>query len=355
MTVWLWSTTAGNNDDSDPGVNFREGMAPSAVNNSTRAVMAAIKKWWLDLGGTVDTAGTSTAFTITSNQVISTLTDGATVWARMHVTNGANPTLAVDGTTAKNITISPAVPPSAGMLLLGTVQKFTYDEGNTEWRVGSFIVPDGVAKTGDIKGKATSVTDAGWVKADGRTIGNASSGAVSRSNADTEALFLQLWADYSNSLLAIQDSSGSASTRGANAAADYAANKRLPLPNLSGRVLAGLDNLSGSSANVVTDSAADTLGSAMGAETHALVSGELAAHTHDAGTLTYDKADSPTGVPVDGTIGISVGGTGGVNSAHRHSLAYTSTAPTGATASAGSGTAHNNMQPTFFGYVFIKL
>lgn len=68
----------------------------------------------------------------------------------------------------------------------------------------------------------------GWVAANGNTIGNPSSGA-NRANADTLQLFTIFWNAFSNTLLVIQDSSGAASVRGASAAADYAANKRLPV------------------------------------------------------------------------------------------------------------------------------
>jgi hypothetical protein len=71
----------------------------------------------------------------------------------------------------------------------------------------------------------------GWLLVtSNRTIGDASSGA-SVAHAKTEALFAALWADYSNAELPILTSAGGASTRGASAAADWAAHKRLTLPN----------------------------------------------------------------------------------------------------------------------------
>lgn len=69
----------------------------------------------------------------------------------------------------------------------------------------------------------------GWIKENGGTIGNAASGATNRANADTEALFTHLWNSFNNTLLPIQTSGGAPTTRGANAAADYAASKRMPL------------------------------------------------------------------------------------------------------------------------------
>lgn len=82
----------------------------------------------------------------------------------------------------------------------------------------------------------------GWLKANGSTIGNASSGATLRANADTAALFTLLWDNVANTELPIQDSAGAASTRGASAAADFAANKRLPVPDLRGEFIRGLDD-----------------------------------------------------------------------------------------------------------------
>lgn len=72
----------------------------------------------------------------------------------------------------------------------------------------------------------------GWLISNGSTIGSASSGATLRANADVEALFTHLWTTYDNTELVIQNSSGTGTTRGASAAADFAANKRMPTHDL---------------------------------------------------------------------------------------------------------------------------
>lgn len=72
----------------------------------------------------------------------------------------------------------------------------------------------------------------GWVVGNGGTIGSASSGATTRANADCEALFTLFWNTFDNSTLPIQTSGGAPSTRGASAAADWAANKRLTIFDL---------------------------------------------------------------------------------------------------------------------------
>jgi hypothetical protein len=82
---------------------------------------------------------------------------------------------------------------------------------------------------------------AGWLLENGGTIGSAASGATTRAHGDTLPLFTHLWNSFGNTLLPIQDSSGAASTRGASAAADFAANKRLPLFDSRTRFLRGAD------------------------------------------------------------------------------------------------------------------
>lgn len=92
------------------------------------------------------------------------------------------------------------------------------------------------APTGMISAFDLASAPAGWVEHNGGTIGNASSGATLRANADTLALFTAMWA-FSNTLRPIQNSSGAATSRGASAAADFAANKRIPVGNSTNRVL----------------------------------------------------------------------------------------------------------------------
>lgn len=88
----------------------------------------------------------------------------------------------------------------------------------------------------------SGVAPAGWVKANGGTIGNAASGATTRANADTANLFAFLWTNLDNTNFPIQTSSGVPTTRGGSAAADYAANYRLPLPDRRSNVARGFDD-----------------------------------------------------------------------------------------------------------------
>jgi len=135
MTLFKWSTTAASNDDADSTINWAEGQAPSTVNNSARAMMAAIAKWRDDMSGNLVTGGTSTAYTLTTNQSFTALTDGITVTARMNATNGATPTLNVDSLGAKSIASVYGTEVSAASLTSGSVQTFTYDSTDDKWIV----------------------------------------------------------------------------------------------------------------------------------------------------------------------------------------------------------------------------
>lgn len=135
MTLFTWSTTAADNDDADATVNVREGWAPSIVNNTLRAAMAAVAKWRNDISGNLVTGGTSTAYTVTTNQVYTALTDGISVTVRMNATNGDNPTFSPDGLTAKPLRSVYGTNVANGALLINSVHKFTYDSTDDAWIV----------------------------------------------------------------------------------------------------------------------------------------------------------------------------------------------------------------------------
>lgn len=122
--------------------------------------------------------------------------------------------------------------------------------------------PGGSGSTGDVKASVRTTAEPGWVLAAG-TIGNAASGATTRANADTQALFTVLWA-WADAQAPVLPGG-----RGASASADFAANKTIALPDLRGRVIAGLDNMGGSNAGRLDASfTATALGATGGSETH---------------------------------------------------------------------------------------
>lgn len=117
----------------------------------------------------------------------------------------------------------------------------------SDWN-GDHVATNGeMWETGDFKFRMRSAPSVGWVVGDGGTIGNVGSGAT-RANVDTLALFTAWWTDYSDAQLPILTSAGGASTRGASAAADWAALKRLTVFDVRGRfvrVADGSGNVNG--------------------------------------------------------------------------------------------------------------
>lgn len=137
MSLWKWSQTANTNTTADSTINWQEGQSPGSVNGSSRAMMAAVAKYRDDISGNLVTGGGTTAFTLTTNQGLTSLTDGFMVRARMNATNAATPTLNVDSLGAKAIVLdvsATAVP--AGSLLTGQVYSFVYDSSADGWLVG---------------------------------------------------------------------------------------------------------------------------------------------------------------------------------------------------------------------------
>jgi microcystin-dependent protein len=189
--------------------------------------------------------------------------------------------------------------------------------------------------TGDVKLTIKTVADPGWVLMNDGTIGNAVSGATTRANADTEALFTLLWNNTTDANCPVSGG------RGASAAADFAANKTIALPKALGRALA----VYGSGAGLTNRSLAQALGS----EDATLVS-----HTH---TATVNDPGHAHKVLVKDVQAGAGGGIFGVNGAFDIDK-YTESAGTGISvdiSTAGSSGSQANMQPTVFLNVMIKL
>jgi microcystin-dependent protein len=169
---------------------------------------------------------------------------------------------------------------------------------------------------------ACIATSTGWLYLDGKTIGDASSGATGRANADTSALFTLLWNNLANAQAPVSGG------RGASAAADFAAHKTIALPDARGRVIAAQDDMGGTAASrvlgVLSGSVdGDTLGATGGEEGHDLTIAEMPAHTHSQAIYQLN--------------GDRVQGGGNNNTRVTQSSADTG--------SAGGGDLHNNMPP----------
>lgn len=209
------------------------------------------------------------------------------------------------------------------------------------------VDPNSVSLTGDIIVRYDTNLRPGFVRLNGRTIGTATSGASERANADCQPLFEHLWnlgADVTGG-------------RGASAAADWAANKPLVLPDFRGRVPVGLDTMGNIAAARLV--AATTLGQAGGAEKITLTEAQMPPHAHDI-TIAEDGEHDH----LQRGTGASTGGSS-TSAMYSNSLAAPGnqipTAKAGvhkhnATAAPkGGGGAHDNVQPYMAITLYIRL
>jgi len=114
------------------------------------------------------------------------------------------------------------------------------------------------------------------------------------------------------------------------------------IPDLRGRVIAGQDDMGGTSANTLTDAQADQLGGTLGAEDHTLTSAEsgMPAHSH-----TVDDVGGVVGT-VDGLWPYGEKGSAGAPSQ--------GTNTTNDANAQDASSAHNNVQPTIILNYIIK-
>lgn len=330
--LYQWSKTPASNSNADPTINWAEGMSPSSVNDSARAMMARVAEWRDDTSGLLNTTGTASAYLLTTNQGIpNPPTHGQLLAFRPNANNASGVTLAVDGGTAYPITttasLASGVP--AGTLINNAPYTVMYDSSDEVWivrnyygsTVTDFLVPIG----GLIPFAGTAAPNSNFVFAYGQ--------CISRTT-------------YANLFKIISTTYGSCD-----------GTTTFGLPDVRGRVVAGKDDMGGSSANRLTNQSGgvngDVLGDTGGAETHTLTLAQTPAHTHaqtaQNPTFTYNRRND-----------ISTGGSTTVvteitASSDPFSVTTASDGSPGSTGSAGSGSAHNNVQPTIIFNMLIRI
>lgn len=176
-----WSQTAASNATADSSINWAEGQAPSSVNDSARVMMSVLAKWRDDNNGSLTTGGTSTAYTLTTNTIFTSLAllDNQTLAFTMNTTSGATPTLNVDGLGAKVIRNVTGVALPTGALLSGAVYRATYDNSAGEWLLHNQagVIPSDSVITASILADAVTYAKIQNVSATARVLGRATSGA----------------------------------------------------------------------------------------------------------------------------------------------------------------------------------
>ncbi|WP_426419508.1 phage tail protein [Bradyrhizobium genosp. A] len=330
MTLYKWSQTASADATADSTINWAEGQPPSSVNDSARAMMAAIAKHRDDIAGAIVTSGTSTAYVVNSYQVFQSLPqlNGQIIAFTPHTTNGATVTINVDGLGAKPLRSAPGVELPAGTIVQGTPYAALYNNGDGAFYLaGFFNNPYNVPIGACIDFFGATAPNSSFVLTYGQ--------AVSRTGYST--LF---------SLFGTTYGVGDGSTT-------------FNIPDCRGRVIAGKDDMGGSAASRLTSTyfggSATNLGAVGGSESHTLTTAQLASHAH-ANSLT------DLGHQHGGGQASTQNAFGGTNSGAQTTwgggAGNTGSATAGITitnASAGSGNPHNNTQPTIIANKLLRI
>lgn len=286
--VWQWSKTAGTNATADATINWAEGMSPSSVNDSARAMMARIAEWRDDSSGVLATAGTSTAYTLTSNSGLNSVpTDGQLIAFTPHATNGASPTLRVDGGTIYAIQTSPGTAVAAGVLVAGTPYTAKFNLSATAWILrdyfgNPFNVPLGTVL--DYTG--TTAPNSNFVLANGQCI-----------SRTTYAAYFAL---VSTTFGACDGST------------------TFGVPDLANRIVAGTQM--GGTARITVAGLnynGNSLGAAGGAQNATLAVNQLPSHTPSGSVTGLTGTVSLATGSLSGTIGLNLSDPG-----HTHNVAF---------------------------------
>lgn len=327
--IWNWSTTAGSNATADPSINWAEGMSPSSVNDSARAMMAVIAAWRNDISASNTTGGTSSAYTLTTAEgVTSTPTTGQMISFIAHTSNAVNATLTVDGGTTYNLKIFGANIPAATLV------------ANTPYRVsfigGAWVLEAGYASSyniplgGYLESSVNTAPNSNFVAADGSCI----------SRTTYAAYFALVSTTYG--------ACDGVSTFG--------------VPDRRGRVAAMLDGGANRLTNAATGcgTAFTTMGvsCANGAQSNTLVTSNLPPYTPSGSvastpsTGSRDVMSSPPGntgsVPGGGALlAFFIAGT--------TSTALTVSSTFTGTAQGGTSTAFSNVPPNYGVAVFVRI
>ena len=323
--VWRWSKTAASNASADSSINWAEGMAPSAVNDSARAEMARVAQWRDDISGAIVTTGTSTAYAVSSNQVFDTLAhmDGAMVAFTPHATNTGTATLNVDGLGTKPLRVSPGVEMPSGTVILGTPYVALYNNTDAAWYLhGGVSNPYSVPIGGMIDYIAGTAPSSNFIFPAGQ--------AISRSTY--ASLF---------SLISTGYGAGDGSTT-------------FNVPDLRGRVAVAADNMGGSAAGRWSGLVQASVGGNLNAST-VIQQGNLPAVSYSLSgtpetiTVQTNRSDLVVGA-IGGNISYQGGGAGpvgtlGIPSFSTLVVSTGSYSPNGTIGPLGSNTAISTSMP----------
>lgn len=323
MSFWKWSKVAAANGTADSTCPWPEGMDPAAINDGARGMMAALAKFRDDISGVIVTGGTSTAYTITSNQGFDSFAhmDGALICFTPHVTNGANGTgLNVDTLGIKPILLSPGVGLPGAVLVQGTPYAARYSNADNAFYIqGYFNDPYNVPLFGGFDYWDTVAPNSAFIFPLGQAI----------SRTAFPAAFARWGTKFG---------AGDGTTT-------------FNVPNKAGKVSAMIEPVANLLTATFFGGDSTQIGTVGGSEKHTLLLTESPSHFHGAGISDPGHFHSSGSFFTQSGPGVGGGGAFGTNLS-----ANTDTKTTGVrvnsangldtTASAGGGGAHKNVQPT---------
>lgn len=366
--VGLYAVTVANGQTTVTSGNIQKlGSAPF-IEAKLPAMLATIQSGAVTFAQ--DTSVSANTITVALNPAPAALSNGQRVAVKIANSVTGATTMNVNGLGAVAVVTTSGAALTANAMVANGIYTLVYDANGNRWQLQGFTAASatgllpannlsdvanpaqalanigGTIPTGTVWQYDGTTEPSGWVFSSGLTIGSASSGATGRANADTQSLFNLYWASGTDTTLPIFTSGGSASTRGASAAADWAANKRISLPDRRGRVGVGRDDMGGTAANRITNAGSGIVGTTLfatgGAQGVTLDVTQIPAHTHTIPGQTGDVGGSGT---YNAKPYFSNDGT-------PPSTPITSNPPTG---SAGGGAAHPNVQPSIVTNFIIKL
>jgi len=336
MTLYKWSQTASADATADSTINWAEGQSPSSINDSARGMMAAIAKYRDDVAGAIVTTGSSTAYAVNTYQVFQSLSqlNGQVIAFTPHATNGAgspNITLNVDGLGAKSIQLSPGVEIPAGTLIQGSPYVALYNASSGIFFLHNFfgnpyLIPIGAS----IDFWGSTAPNSSFVLPYGQ--------AISRT---TYAMLF--------SLLGTTYGTGDGSST-------------FNIPDLRGRVVAGKDDMGGSSANRLTAADdglnGDNLGATGGRETQTLETSNLPPYT-PSGTIGGAITSNPYTIQIGNGTSHGALATGPDVSYPKTNEAILTFSMSGATftgtAQGGTSAAFGILQPTIIANKLLRI
>lgn len=277
MTLYKWSQTASVDATADSTINWAEGQSPSSVNDSARAMMAAIAKYRDDTAGAIVTTGSSTAYAVNTYQVFQSFSQlsGQVIAFTPHATNGATVTINVDGIGSKPLRLAPSVELPAGVLVQGTPYAALYNSSDAAFYLhGFFASPYTIPIGASVDFWGSTAPNSSFVLAYGQ--------AISRTTYAT--LFSLLGTTYGN---------GDGSTT-------------FNIPDIRGRVVAGKDDMGGSAASRLTSTffgtTAAALGATGGSESKVLIVANLPPYT-PSGSISGSISSMSLAMRSPGTTG----------------------------------------------------